>query len=119
MSAPLDEEPVFLVTELWTIPGTFELFKQYRMKVLRILEPFSPEYVFYSHPFEWVSSNDDANFPSGMEVCRFKNEGTARAALTALEESGIRNEEKSVFSKVRAYLSCHSLPDKKVFTPPG
>lgn len=82
--------------------GAFEAFKQYRMKVLEILEPFSSEFIFYSHAFEWVFESGDGELPRGMEVCRFANERTARAAI---EHFGVRNEEKDIFVKIRSYLS--------------
>lgn len=99
------DEDVFLITEGWSIPGTFEKFKEYRIKVLDILEPFEPEFLFYSHGFEWTFDSADGDFPTGMEVVKFKDEKTARAAIAAIESSGIRAEEAEVFSKVRSYLS--------------
>lgn len=103
------EEEVFLITEVWVKPGTFEKFKTYRIKVLKILEPFAPEFIFYSHPFEWVFGSGDGDLPSGIEVCRFLNEKTARDAIAAIESSGVRTEEKEVFSKIRCYLSRYSM----------
>jgi len=102
------DEGVFLITEAWGIPGTSEKFKAYRVKVLNILEPYGPEFIFYSHVFDWVFGGEEGDFPSGMEVCRFKDEETARSAIAALEDSGVREEEKEVFSRVRSYLSRHA-----------
>ena len=90
-------------------PGAFERFKTYRVQVLKILEPYSPEFIFYSHPFAWAFESGDGDFPTGMEVCRFKNETIARAAISAIENSGIRNSEKEVFSKIRSYLSRYAF----------
>jgi len=97
-------ENVFLITELWSIPGTFEKFKEYRLEVLEILKPFDPEFVFYTHPFSWAYDSDEGDFPKGMEVCRFKDEQTARDAIAAIQNSGIRDREKEVFHKIRSYI---------------
>lgn len=99
------DEDVFLITEGWTIPGTFEEFKKYRVKVLAILEEFEPEFVFYSHPFDWAFESGDGEYPRGTEIMKFKDEKTAREAIAAIENSGVRAEEGKVFSRVRSYLS--------------
>ncbi len=104
-----EHEEVFLITQAWVKPGTFEELKAYRIKVLKILEPFSPDFIFYNHPFEWVFDAGEDETPSGIEVCRFQNEQIARAAIAAIESSGIRAEESNVFRKIRSYLSCYSL----------
>ncbi|MDH5398155.1 MAG: hypothetical protein OEX02_08420 [Cyclobacteriaceae bacterium] len=103
------DEGVFLITEGWSIPGTFEKFKAYRIKVLEILEAYGPEFIFYSHPFEWAFGSGDGEFPTGMEVCRFKDEDTARAAI---EKSGVRKGEKEVFYKIRSYISRFATQQK-------
>jgi len=104
------EEDVFIITEGWAIPGTFEKFKSYRKEVLAILEPFEPDFVFYNHPFDWGYDSENAELPTGMEVCRFKNEQTARNAIDAINNSGIREKEKEVFYKIRSYVGRFARP---------
>lgn len=107
----MTEEPVFLVTEVWLIPGAFGRFKDYRMEVNSILEKYGPQYIFYNHAFEWMFDGDEGTLPTGIEIVGFENEETARAALSELGRTEIKDMEKRVFSRVRCYLSRYAAPD--------
>lgn len=107
----MTEESVFLVTELWMIPGSFRRFKTYRMMVNDILEKYKPEYIFHNHAFDWVFGGNEGIYPTGIEIIRFKDEQTARAAIAALSKKEIKEMEKKVFSRVRSYISRYAPPD--------
>ena len=106
------EDDVFVILEGWSIPGTFDKFADYRIKVLKILEPFEPEYLFYCHPFDWAYDSEDDDYPTGVEICRFRNEETARRAIEAINSSGIREMEKEVSFKVRSYMGRFATKEK-------
>ncbi|MDH5718340.1 MAG: hypothetical protein OEZ22_11995 [Spirochaetia bacterium] len=106
----MTEESVFLIVEGWLIPGEFELFKKYRMKILDILEKYNPQYLFYSHAFEWVFNDTDEEYPTGIEVIEFKDEKSAKLAISELSAKEIKEFEKKVFKKVRCYLSRLAKP---------
>jgi len=99
------EESVFLVTEVWLLPGQFELLKDYRKRTLDVLSPYRPEFVFHNHGFEWVSDDNEGSIPTGMEVLRFDNEADARAAIADLSTPELKAMERRVFSRVRSYFS--------------
>ena len=107
----ITNESVFLITEGWIIPGMFEEFKKYRIKVLDILKKYEPEFVFFSHAFEPVFGDDEEPLPTGMEVLGFDNEATARAAIAELSALEVKDEEQKVFSRVRSYLSRAAPPE--------
>lgn len=108
----MDDEAVFLVTELWVVPNTFSQLREYRKKVNDILEIYEPEYVFHNHAFEWVSGGEGENYPTGIEVTKFKNEVRAREAIAALDDAALKSEQSRVFSRVRCYLSRYAFPDE-------
>lgn len=99
------DEEVFLVVEVWLIPGRFDDFKRYRPRQVDLLLQHGAEYVYHGHPFEWVDSPDDSDLPTGIEVLRFPNEAAARAALALMDDADLRAEHAKVFRRVRMYLS--------------
>ena len=105
----MTNESIFLISELWLNQVKFEEFKAYRIRLLDILEKYNPEYVYHGHPFEWVLETDDGDVPTGIEVLRFETEVVARQALNAIMESGIMNEGRMIFKKIRCYLSKYEL----------
>lgn len=107
----MTEESVFLITEAWMIPGSFSQFKKYRMTVNNILEKYKPEYIFHNHAFEWVFGGSGEIYPTAIEIIRFKDEKTARAAMAELSNKEIKDMEKEVFSRVRCYFSRYAPPD--------
>ncbi len=92
------------------MPGAFQRFKNYRMRVLSVLEKYNPKYIFHNHAFEWVFGGNEESCPTGIEIIRFKNEATARAAVAELEGNEIKEMEKEVFSRVRCYFSRYAPP---------
>jgi len=107
----MTEESVFLITEAWAIPGTFEKFKVYRQTITEALARYRPDYVFYNHAFEWIENIDGEELPTGMEVMRFDNIELARSALAAISSDELKRMEKEVFEKVRCYLSRYAPPE--------
>lgn len=107
----MTDHSVFIVTEIWIIPGSFEKLKSYRKKINRILEPFKPEIIFHNHAFEWVVGDNSEHYPTGIEVIKFENEETARAALAELATKEIKGLEKEVFSRIRCYFSRYEFPE--------
>lgn len=107
----MSEDSVFLVAEVWMIPGSFEKFKNYRKQINDILEKYRPEYIFHNHAFEWVRGGNGENYPTGIEVIRFENETIARAALAELTANELKDIEKEVFSRVRCYFSRYAPPE--------
>lgn len=75
------------------------------------MEKYRPEYIFHSHAFEWVYGGNEGDFPTGIEVIKFENEETARAALAELDTEKLKGMEKEVFSRVRCYFSRYAFPD--------
>ena len=107
----MKEESVFLVIELWIIPGSFTKLKDYKKKINAILEKYRPEYIFHNHAFEWVFGGDEEDLPTGIEAIKFENEETARAALAELATKEIKDMEKEIFSRVRCYFSRYAFPE--------
>ena len=105
------DKSVFLVTELWLIPGSFPKLKQYRRQINDILEKFRPTYIFHNHPFEWVAGENTESYPTGIEIIKFESEKLARAALAALDTEEIKAIEIELFHRVRCYLSRYDFPD--------
>lgn len=107
----MTENSVFLITEAWMIPGSFEKYRHYKMHVNEILEKYKPDYPFHNHAFEWVFGGNDEILPSGIGVIRFENEALARAAIAELSSKEIKEMEKQVFSRVRSYFSRYAPPE--------
>jgi uncharacterized protein (DUF1330 family) len=91
------------------IAGCLEAFKEYRKKTIEILLQHGAEYSYHGHPFEWVSEPSGEDVPTGIEVLRFANEATARAALTALGAPKLVAEGKGVLRRTRSYLSKYAV----------
>ncbi len=107
----MNDDTVFLVTEVWYKPGSFTLFQAYRKEVIALLENYHPEYIHYNHPFQWVYNPDGQDFPTGMEIMKFRNIELAREAINALNDPVLKTKEKDIFSKVRSYLSKFAPPE--------
>lgn len=107
----MDKNSVYLVTEVWVLPGAFPKLKEYRKKMNDILESYNPEYIFHNHAFEWVYGGEGEDYPTGLEVIKFNSEEAARSAIAALNVIEMKEMENQVFSRVRCYLSRHALPD--------
>ncbi len=107
----MSDDSVFLVTELWMIPGSFKKFKEYKIKVDNILEKYNPHYLFHNHPFERVFDANDETHPTGLGIIRFENENLARAAIDELSSNAVKALEKEVFYRIRSYLSRYAPPD--------
>jgi len=107
----MNDNPVFLVTELWILPGSFTKLKDYRKKINLILDHYKPETIFNNHAFEWVYGGEGEEFPAGIEILKFASEKLARSAIAALDTTEIKAMETEVFSRVRCYLSQHAFPD--------
>jgi uncharacterized protein (DUF1330 family) len=105
----VQEEEVFLVNECWLIAGCLAAFKEYRKKTIEILLQHGAEYAYHGHPFEWVSEPSGEDVPTGIEVLRFANEASARAALAALSAPELVAEGKSFLRRTRSYLSKYAV----------
>ena len=108
----MNDDTVFLVSELWVVPDSFQKLKTYRKITNDILEPHKPEYIFHNHAFEWVYGGEGESFPTGIEVVKFENETVARSAIAALDTSELKNMQAEVFSRVRCYFSRYAFPDE-------
>jgi uncharacterized protein (DUF1330 family) len=109
----MPEDPVFLVSEIWLKPESFERFKAYRQKTMDILIKHRAEYVYHGHPFEWFRNPEGDGHPTGIEVFHFHNEEDARKALVELNESTLKKEETELFLKVRSYLSRYAISPRR------
>ena len=107
----MTEESVFLITEAWAIPGTFEKYKVYRQAITTALAQYRPDYVFHNHAFEWIENSNNEELPVGMEVVRFDDIELARSALAAISTDELKRMEKEVFKKARCYLSRYAPPE--------
>lgn len=107
----MTEESVFMITEAWAMPGTFEKYRIYRIAIHEAFEKYHPEYIFHNHAFEWVFGGNDDELPTGIEVVRFDNIGLAKAAIADISTARMKNMEKEVFRKVRCYLSRYAPPE--------
>ena len=107
----MDDNSVYLVTELWVLPNAFAQLKNYRKRMNNILEEFKPETIFHNHAFEWVYGGEGESYPTGIEIVKFENEEIARRAIAALDTVELRAMENAVFSRVRCYLSRYALPE--------
>lgn len=99
------DEPVFLVSEVWLDPGKIEDFKSYRIKFLDLIDKFDPVFFYYGHPFEWALNVDEGMLPTGIEIWQFQTEKTAKNALDLVIKTGLLEDGKRIFSKVRCYLA--------------
>lgn len=95
----MSDNAVFLVTEVWIIPATFEKLKHYKRRLNAILEKYQAEIIFHNHAFEWVYDSADGDFPSGIEIIKFNNEQIARAALLDVAASELKSMEKELFPR--------------------
>lgn len=107
----MEKQPVYLVTEVWVLPGAFPQLKEYRKIMNSILESFNPEYIFHSQAFEWVYGSEGEDYPTAIEVLKFMSEDAAHSAIAALDVAKMKKLENQVFSRVRCYLSRHAFPD--------
>jgi uncharacterized protein (DUF1330 family) len=107
----MDDNSVYLVTELWVLPNTFEELKTYRRIVNEILEEYRPEYIFHTHAFEWVYGGEGESYPTGIEVVKFENEEVARSAIAAIDTPELKIMESKAFERVRCYMSRHAFPE--------
>lgn len=101
----IGQDSVFLVSEVWLKPGAFDYLKSYRIQVIKVIEQFQAEYIYYGHPFEWIFNTDENEYPTGMEIVQFPSEETARKAIKLLSSEELLKSQKNIFSKVRCYLS--------------
>jgi len=107
----MTEESVFVITEAWAIPGTFDKYKAYRQAINEAFARYHPEYIFHNHAFEWIDNSNREELPTGMEVVRFDNIELARSALADISTEALKRMEKEVFKKVRCYLSRYAPPE--------
>ncbi len=107
----MDDNSVFLVTELWVLPGSFSKLKAYRKSINDIMEKYRPEYIFHNHAFDWVYGSEGESCPTGIEIVKFESEEIARSAIAAIDTPEFKKMEDEIFERVRCYLSRHAFPE--------
>jgi uncharacterized protein (DUF1330 family) len=105
-----DQDKVFLVSEVWLKPGTFDCLKHYRIRIIEILERFEAEYIYYGHPFDWVFKADGSDYPTGIEIIQFPSGEIARKVIKIISSDDLLKLQNDIFSKVRSYLSRYAPP---------
>jgi hypothetical protein len=106
----MDDNSIFLVSEIWLKPEKFDDFKVYRQITIDILIKYNAEYIYHGHAFEWVRNPDDEIHPTGIEIFHFPDKENAIKALQELNNSSLKEKESKIFNKVRSYLSRYAIP---------
>jgi len=101
----MSDESIYLVMELWVKPDSFNQLKIFKRRVNEVLNIYSPEHIHHSHAIEWVAGDLADELPAGIEIIKLQNRKMAMQAINDLNINELKDMEKKLFGRVRAYLS--------------